>query len=132
MSGRHKAARVLVILGCVVLFASFALHSFAGFSQVFPALDASNLNPRLQAAFRVIFLALGWHWLLTAIVALVAGFTETKLRKTLVLVCGLALLLEAGVGASMMGFFIGNEMIGSAALLLVSAGLLFDRSGARN
>jgi hypothetical protein len=49
------------------------------------------------------------------------------LRKTLVLLCGLAVLLEAGVGASMMGFFVGNEMIGAAALLLVCGGLLFEK-----
>ena len=126
MRGRNGAARVFVILGCVVLFASAALHSFAGYSKVFPVLAASNLSPGLQAAFRVIFLALGWHWLLAAIIALLASIKETRLRKTLVLVCGLALLLEAGVGASAMGFFIGNEMIGSAALLLICGGLLFD------
>ena len=131
MSGRNQAARVFVILGSVVLLASAALHCFAGYSKVFQALTASNLNPGLQAAFRVVFLSLGWHWLLTAIVALLAGLTETRLRKKLVLLCGLVLLLEAGIGASMMGFFIGNEMIGAAALLLVCGGLLFDESGAR-
>jgi len=129
MNRRNKAARVFVILGGVVLFASAALHCFAGYSNVFPALTISNLNRGLQAAFRVVFLSLGWHWLVTAIVALLAGVTETRLRKTLVLLCGLAVLLEAGVGASMMGFFIGNEMIGAAALLLVCGGLLFDQSG---
>ena len=107
------------------------LHWFAGYSELFPGLIASNLNPRLQGAFRVVFLSLGWHWLVTAIVALLAGVTETRLRKILVLFCGLAVLLEAGVGASMMGFFIGNEMIGAAGLSLVCGGLLFDRSGAR-
>jgi hypothetical protein len=131
MSGRNKAARVFVILGSVVLFASAALHCFAGYSKVSPALTASNLNPGLQAAFRVVFLALGWHWLVTAIVALLAGVTETRLRKILVLICGLAVLVEAGVGACMMGFFMGNEMIGAAALLLVCGGLLFDQSGAQ-
>jgi hypothetical protein len=129
MNRRNKAARVFVILGGVVLFASAALHCFAGYSKVVPALATSNLNPGLQAGFRVVFLSLGWHWLVTAIVALLAGVTETRLRKTLVLLCGLAVLLEAGVGASMMGFFIGNEMIGAAALLLVCGGLLFDLSG---
>jgi hypothetical protein len=131
MSGRNEAARVFVILGSVVLFASAALHCFAGYSMVFQALTTSNLNPGMRAAFRVVFLSLGWHWLLTAIVALLAGVTQTRLRKTLVLLCGLAMLLEAGIGASMMGFFIGNEMIGAAALLLVCGGLLFDQSGAR-
>jgi hypothetical protein len=132
MNGRNKAARVFVILGSLVLFASAAFHCFAGYSMVFPMLSASNLDPGLRAAFRVVFLALGWHWLLTAIVALLAGLTETRLRKKLVLLCGLAVLLEAGIGASMMGFFIGNEMIGTAALLLVCGGLLFDGSGARS
>ena len=131
MNGRNKGARVFVILGSVVLLASAALHCFAGYSKVFPALAMSNLNPGLQAAFRAVFLSLGWHWLVTAIVALLAGVSETRLRKTLVLFCGLAVLLEAGVGASLMGFFIGNEMIGAAALLLVCGGLLFEKSGAQ-
>lgn len=129
MNGRNKAARVFVILGGVVLFASAALHCLAGYKQGFPALAASNLNPGLQAAFRVIFLAVAWHWLVIAIIALLAASTQTRLRKTLVLLCGLAVLLEAAVGATMMGLFIGNEMIGAAALLLVSGGLLFDQSG---
>ena len=81
MSRRNQAARVFVILGSVVLFASAALHSFAAFSMVFQALAASNLKPGLQAAFRVVFLSLGWHWVLTATVALLAGVTETRLRK---------------------------------------------------
>ena len=38
MSGRNEAARVFVILGSVVLFASAALHCFAGYSKIFQAL----------------------------------------------------------------------------------------------
>ncbi len=132
MSGRNKAARVFVILGSVVLIASAALHCFAGYPKVLsPAMAASNLNPGLQAALRVVFLSLGWHWVVTAIVALLAGVTETRLRKILVLLCGFAVLIEAGAGAGMMGFFIGNEMIGSAALLLVCGGLLFEKARAQ-
>jgi hypothetical protein len=125
MNGRQKGARLLVALGSFVLFASAALHCVASTRMAFPALAASNLSPGLQAAFRVIFLSVGWHWVVIAIVALMAAFTETRLRKVLVLLCGLALLLEAGVGASMMGFFIGNEMIGAGGLLIVLGGLLF-------
>ena len=119
-------------MGSVLLIASAALHCFAGYRKLAsPSLAASNLDPGLQAAFRVVFLALGWHWFVTGVVALLAAITETELRKTLVLFCGLAVLLEAGVGASMMGFFIGNEMIGAAALLLVCGGLLFVKPGAQ-
>jgi hypothetical protein len=34
-------------------------------------------------------------------------------------------VVEAGVGASMMGLFIGNEMIGTGGLLIALGGLLF-------
>jgi hypothetical protein len=129
MNGRNKAARIFVSLGSVVLFASAALHCVGGYKVGFPALDASNLSPGLQIGFRVVFLSLAWHWVVIAIVALLAGFSQTRLRKLLVPFCGLAVLLEAAVGASVMGFFIGNEMIGASALLLVCGGLLFDQSG---
>ncbi|HUX66301.1 MAG TPA: hypothetical protein VMV31_02305 [Terriglobales bacterium] len=102
------------------------LHWIGGVTVGFPALNASTLDAALKAAFRVVFLSLGWHWIVVAMVALLAGFAETKLRKVYVLLCGLAVLLEAVVGASMMGLFIGNEMIGTAALLLVCGGVLFD------
>ena len=127
MSGRNKAARVFVITGSVVLIVSAALHIFGGYSQVFPLLAASNLSPFLKSALRVVFLSLGWHWAVVGAVALVAGLTQSKLRKALALICGLAVLIEAGVGASMMGFFIGNELIGAGALLLVCGGVLFDQ-----
>ncbi len=130
MSGRNKAALAFVIVGSAVLFASAALHFFGGYTQIFPSYAASNLSPRLKVAFRVVFLSLGWHWAVTAVVALLAGVTETRLRKMLVLTCGLTVLIEAAVGASVMGFFTGNELIGTAALLLVCAGMLFDDSGA--
>jgi hypothetical protein len=126
MSGRNQVARALVIFGSIVLIASAALHFFGGTSQIFPLYSASNLSPQLKEAFRVVFLSLGWHWIVTAVVALLAGVTRTRLRKALVLTCGLAVLVEAGVGASMMGFFIGNELIGTAALLLICGGVLFD------
>jgi hypothetical protein len=118
-------------LGAVILFANAALHCVAGYKVGFPALSASNLDPGLQAGFRVVFLSLAWHWVITAVVALLAGLIETRLRKILVLFCGLAMLLEAAVGAAMMGVSIGTEVIGVGALLLVCSGLLFDQTEAR-
>ena len=125
MNVRNKVARILVALGAVVLFASTVTHSayYAGFS---PALRASNLSTPLQAALRAIFLLVGWDWIVIAVVALLAAFTETKLRKILVLLCGVAVLFETGLTLVIMGVFLGNEMIGSAALLITCGGLLFQ------
>jgi len=128
MSGRNKVARILVALGCLVLFAGAALHSAAAYPRVSPALSVSNLSAPLQGAFRTVFLLVGWHWVVIAVVALLAAFTQTKLRKTLVLFCGLAVLLDAALMLALIGVFLGDEMMGSAAVLMICGGLLFQNT----
>ena len=127
MNSRNKAARILATMGSVVLFAAAILHFFAGYSTGFPALAASNLNAGLQTAFRVVFLSLGWDWILLGTVTLVATFKAAAARKALVLVCGLGVLIEAAAGAAIMGLFIGNEIIGAAAILIIIGGLLLEK-----
>lgn len=119
----NKVARILITLGSTILFASTALHSFAYAKVASPTLAASNLNPGMQAAFRVIFLAAGWHWLVVGIVAVIGSVRQ---MRSLVLLCGLAVLVEAIAGAAMMGLFIGNEMIGAAAILITCGGALLE------
>lgn len=125
MNVRNKVARILVALGAIVLFAITAVHS-AYYAKLSPALSASNLSTPLQAGLRAVFLLVGWDWIVIAVVALLAAFTETKLRKVLVLFCGVAVLFETGLTLAIMGVFLGNEMIGSAALLIICGGLLFQ------
>lgn len=125
---RDRYGRALVVAGSVVLIASAVLHGIGGFTVGFPALRASNLAPALQAGFRVVFLSLGWHWIVLAVIALVAGLSAARLRKLIVLICGLALLIEAAAGASMMGLFLGNELVGAAGVLLLCGGLLLDQT----
>lgn len=126
MNRRNKAARILAIIGSIALLANAGVHFFAASVRAFPALASSNLNPGLQAAFGVVFLAVAWHWIVIAVIALVTALSKTKLRKFLVVFCGLAILFEAIVGATMMGLFIGNELIGGAAILILIGGLLFE------
>jgi len=126
MNGRNKAARIFVTIGSVVLFASAALHSIGAYPKLSAALSASTLDVHLQAALRAIFLSVGWDWTVIAIIALIAAFTATRLRKMLVLICGFAVLVETGLTLAFIGLFVGNEMIGSAAVLLIVGGLLFQ------
>jgi hypothetical protein len=128
MNGRNKAASILVALGSMVLFASAAVHSVAYHKNLSPALSASNLSAPLQAALRAVFLLVGWDWIVIAVVALLAAFTETKLRKILVLICGVAVLAQTGLTLAFIGVFLGNEMIGSATLLIICGGLLFQNT----
>lgn len=125
MNVRNKVARILVALGAIVLLASTVVHS-AYYTRLSPALTTSNLSTPLQAGLRAVFLLVGWDWIVIAVVALLAAFTETKLRKVLVLFCGVAVLFETGLTLAIMGVFLGNEMIGSAALLIICGGLLFQ------
>jgi hypothetical protein len=130
MSGRNKAARILVAMGSIVLFASAALHSLAAYPRLSTALGASNLNVHLQEPLRAVFLLVGWDWIVIAIVELLAAFTETKLRKILVLFCGVAVLVETALTLAFIGVCLGNEMIGSAAVLLIVGGLLVQNGPA--
>jgi hypothetical protein len=129
MNSRNNVARVLATVGAILLFATAALH-LSDYPKDTSALPAANLNPRLQAGFRAVFLLVGCDWIIIAIVALVAVFIETRLSKLLVLFCGVAVLVETVLTLALMGVFLGNEMIGSAALLLIIAGLLFERAKA--
>jgi hypothetical protein len=128
VNGRNKAARVLVVLGAIVLFVSAAAHSVAYLKVFSPAIWASNLQATFQSAGRVAFLLMACDWIVIAVVALVAAFSDARLRKALVVICGLAILAEAGLTVAFIGLFIGNELIGSAGLFLLVGGLLFERS----
>ena len=70
---------------------------------------------------------MAWDWIVVAVIALVATFGESRLRKALVLICALAILAETALTVAFVGFFIGNELIGSAGLFLLVGGLLFER-----
>jgi hypothetical protein len=126
MNRRNKVAKILVALGGIVLFAGAVLHCVAAYPDLSAALSASNLRAPLQAALRAVFLLVGWDWVVIAAVALLAAFTETRLRKVLVLFCGVALWVETALTLVFIGVFIGNEIIGSAALLILCGGLLFQ------
>ncbi|MGH7582138.1 MAG: hypothetical protein ACREL5_02800 [Gemmatimonadales bacterium] len=124
MNGRNTAGRILVATGSIVLFASVVLHIRGGYSQGFPALAASNLEAGLQAAFRVVFLTVAGHWILLGLIAVVAAFKATAARTAIVLLCGFGILIEAVAGATVVGLFIGNELIGAAAILMIVGGWL--------
>ena len=127
MNGRNKTGRILVTLGSIVLFATAALHGVAYATYLSPALNASNLAAPMQAALRAIFLLPAWDWIVIGVIAVLASFTETKLRKVLVLVCGVAVLVQTGLALVFMGVFAGSEMLGLAALLILCGGLLFQK-----
>lgn len=128
MNGRNKAARWLAGLGCFVLLASAVLHCVAYVKVASPAVAASNLPAAFQSVFRVSFLSMAWSWFVLAIITWIAASRETKLQKPLVLICGFAVLLQAIFTVPFLGFFVGNELIGAASLLIITGGFAFEPS----
>ena len=122
MNGRNTVARILVALGATGWFATAVFHL-----KAYPKDTAKLgvLSASLQGAFRTIFLMVGWDWIVVAVVALLAAFTETTLRKALVLFCGVAGLVQAALALALMGVFLGTELMFPAAGLLIVGGLLF-------
>jgi uncharacterized membrane protein len=128
MSDRSKAARFLTGLGCLVLLASAILHSLA-YLKTSRAVGASNLPPVLQSVFAVAFLSMAWNQVVLAIIAWLAALRKTALRKPIVLICGFAVLIQAISTVPFVGFFIGNEMIGAASVLILCGGLASEPAG---
>lgn len=132
MTGRHKTALLLVGFGCIVLLVGAILHLIAAYPRVSAALSASNLNGGLESAIRAVFLMVGWGWIVIAIVTLIAAFTETRIRKVVVLFCGFAFLAQTPIWVGIMGWFVGNEMFVAAGILIVCGGLLFRPFSAKH
>ena len=125
MITRRTVSRTLVTLGRVVLLLAAAVHGLAYLKFSAPPVHASNLPIALQSVFEIAFLSMAWSWIVLALIVLVVTFGEARLGKPIALICGFAVLIQAVFTVPMLGFFIGNEMIGAASLLIVSGCLLF-------
>jgi hypothetical protein len=112
----------------VVLLTGAALHSMLAYPIVSAALAASNLSDSMRSAMRAVFLLVAWDWIVIAIIVLFAGFTETMLRRIVIVFCGVALLVQTGIMLRFLGWFTGSEIVVAAGLLIVSAGFVFAPS----
>jgi len=127
MITRRSMSRALVTLGCIVLLVAAAVHCVAYLKFSGPAVHASNLPIELQSVFEIAFLSMAWSWIVLALIVLVVTFREARLGKPIALICGFAVFIQAVFTVPMVGFFIGNEMIGVASLLILIGGFLFPQ-----
>jgi len=121
---RPIVAQFLVGLGSLNMLVGAGLHLAAGYPRVSSALAASNLGALLANAMRSVFLMIGLTWITIALVAVIAAFYQSRIRKVLVFLCGLSILAEIPVWVALMGWFIGNEMFLFSGLLITLGGLL--------
>ncbi|SRR5712692_8723302 len=126
MRNRERAARGLVFIGSFILFAQAALRDFTDYPFLSRALGTANLRPFQEGSLRALWLLLSWHWFVIGVVALGVSYGGMKLRRFVVLLCGLLALMDAIGTTIAVGLFLGNEMLSVAALALLSAAVLFD------
>jgi hypothetical protein len=128
MHKRQIVAQSLIGLGSLNMLFGAGLHLTAGYHLASAALVASSLAPLLANAMRSVFLMLGITWIVIAVITLIAAFTQTRIRKILVLFCGLSLVAEIPLWVGFMGWFIGNEMVLLSGVLITLGGLLLPPS----
>lgn len=121
-----KAAHVLIVLGCVVLFANAVVHWIAGHLHLSSALAASNLAPPVASGLHAIFILVGWDWIAIVIIVLIAAFSGARARKAILIFCALALFVSAGIVFHFVGWFIADETLAASGLLILLGALLFD------
>jgi hypothetical protein len=125
VSARDSAARLLVVLGAIALFATAVGH-LRDYGK--DTLRASVLSASMQEVFRAMHLLVGWQWIVLAMIALLAVIGEMRLRRVFVLLCGVAVLVEATLTLAQMGVFLGTELMALAAILMIGGGVLFTSS----
>ena len=128
MNKRQTVAQLLVGLGSLNVLVGAGLHLLAGYPRRLAALAASNLSALMADAMRAVFLMIGFTWITIAVVTLIAAFTQTRIRRILVLFCGLSLLAQIPVWVELMGWFIGNEMFLLSGVLITFGGFLIPSS----
>jgi len=122
MNNRMRIGRGLASVGIIILFGGALLHLIAAYPQVSAGVLASNLDAGLKPALRSVFLIVGWHWIVVAIIAFLAAFSRARIGRTLLLICGLAILVDGAVMAALLGWFVGSDMILLSALLILCGG----------
>ncbi len=128
MKKRQTVARLLIGFGSLNMLLGAGLHLAGGYPRVSAALAASNLSALLANAMRAVFLMTGLMWITIAVVTLVAAFTQTRIRKAIVLLCGFSLLAEIPIWVGLMGWFIGNEMVLLSGTLITLGGFLLPKA----
>lgn len=122
MSARIKAARCLIGIGCLVLAAGAVLHLGAAYPQVSAGVQGSNLSTGLQSGLRSVFLIVGWHWLMIAVITMIAAFSRASSAKVIILLCAIVLIVDGAVMAKFLGWFVGTDMIFVSAFLILCGG----------
>ena len=120
-----KAARWLVIVGCVLSLGTALLHG-AGFRAVSAEIGGTNAPPVLGGVFKCLWLIISVQFIIMSVIGMVAmGSTR---GKQVVLLCAVIALCDAGLMLHFVGPFFGVYCVAAVAVFLLAGGLLLPEA----
>jgi len=122
-----KSARLLILLGSIVLFLGGLAHAL-GYVKLFPMIAASNLRPDLVSALRCVWLVFSAHALLLS--PALVWISRRPGTRSLLRYLMLIPLVDALLMYHFVGFFLGFYMLATATVLLTAGAWLMPASEA--
>jgi hypothetical protein len=121
-----KLARLLILLGSIVMFLGALLHILGGLKGVFPVLATAGVNPRIAGAIKCVWLVVSAHGLLLApaLVWISRRPDARSLLRYLVLIP----TVDAVLMYVFVGFFAGFYIVAASALLLLAGAWLMPQT----
>jgi hypothetical protein len=120
-SGAVKTARLLTLIGSIVLFASGLFHS-AGYAMITSSLAKDPIQNELAGILKACWFLFSVEMLALAIIAFLARSVDRG--GPIVLLCAAANATNALLLLHFLGFFIGVYLAGVVAVLFFIGGYL--------
>ena len=121
-----KLARLLILLGSIVMFLGALLHILGGLKGVFPVLLKAEVDARVAGAIKCVWLVVSAHGLLLA--PALVWISRRQGMTSLLRYLALIPLVDAVLMYVFVGFFAGFYIVATSALLLVAGAWLMPQS----
>ena len=120
-----KLARLLILLGSIVMFVGALLHILGGSVGVFPVLLKAGLDARVAGAIKCVWLVVSAHGVLLA--PALVWISRRPGTGSLLRYLALIPVVDAILMFVFVGFFAGFYIVSASALLLLAGAWLLPR-----
>jgi hypothetical protein len=117
-----KLARLLILLGSIVMFVGALLHIVGGSMGVFPVLQKAAIEPRIASAIKCVWLVVSAHGVLLA--PALVWISRLPRMRSLLRYLALIPLVDASLMLYFVGPFVGFYLVAASALLLLAGAWL--------
>jgi hypothetical protein len=121
-----KFARLLILLGSIVMFVGALLHIVGGSLGVFPVLVKAGVDPRVAGAVKCVWVVVSAHGVLLA--PALVWISRRQGTSSLLRYLALIPLVDAVLMFHYVGPFAGLYLVSASALLLLTGAWLMPRN----